>query len=110
MVSERVGYAIELGISCIVVALLVPTGVGLIINATFSGADSTVVLMWQILLPTFIMLGLALAFMPASMKAKVGLWSTPYSPNIPTNYTYAQPPRAKTTSAQIHETSNFEGY
>lgn len=73
MASARMQYAIELAMSIIIVGLLVPTGVGLLINATLPGADPTVLLMWQILLPVFIVLGLALAFMPTELKSKIGL-------------------------------------
>ncbi len=64
-------YVVTISISAIVAALLMPTAIGLIINATFPGADSTVTTMWSLLLPTFMVIGLALAFMPPEMKGYI---------------------------------------
>lgn len=58
--NEILGTAIGL----IVVAVVLPTALGLIANASLSGVDPTVVTIFQVLLPILAIIGVAAYFFP----------------------------------------------
>lgn len=66
-------YGILMAISLVAVAYLIPVGLQAIAEANMTGVNSAVASIFTVVLPILVILGLALAFMPPELKAKVGL-------------------------------------
>lgn len=77
------GYIIGVVLALYVTAYTLPEAIAALVNGTtWSGVPTPIVTLGTTVLAIIVILGIAIEFMPEEIKSKMGLWATPYKPNL----------------------------